>query len=89
MNVNDKAMYYPGNECDQGVMPEVNRVGCAALCVHQNQDGTVTLVVQDHGGNRRVCENVPVIYPPDYDPPLPPDEVDPPRRTPYCRPAKP
>jgi hypothetical protein len=87
MHVGDKAIYYPGNECDQGVMPETNRVGCAAICVHQHKDGAVNLVIWDHGGNQHTRENVPVIYPPEYDPPYPPEEVDPPHGKPYCRPS--
>jgi hypothetical protein len=83
MRVGDKAMFYPASECDQGVMAEVNRCGCAATCVHQHQDGRVNLVVWDHGGNRHTRENVRVLSPP-----LTGEAVDDPHGEPYCRPAE-
>jgi hypothetical protein len=82
MHVGDKAIFYPGLECDQGVMPEVNRVGCAAICVHQYTYGAVNLVVWDHGGNQHTREDVPVLYPR-----LTGEAVDDPHGKPYCRPA--
>lgn len=98
MKVGDLAIYYPACECDQGVMPENCRSGCAARCVHQHQDGTVNLSVSDHGGNRQVREHVRVLYPPVHRvrergwraEPVESREsgeaVDDPHGSPYCRP---
>lgn len=88
MRVGDRAIYYPAMECDQGIMAEEDRVGCAAICVHQHQNGQVNLIVWDHEGNGRRCLQVDVHYPPEFVPPCPPEDVDPPHRTPYCRPVK-
>lgn len=87
MHVGDRAIYYPAMECDKGIMAEENRVGCIALCVHQHPNGQVNLIVWDHEGNDRRCHNVDVHYPPELVPSFPPEEVDKPHRTPYCRPA--
>jgi hypothetical protein len=83
MRVSDKAMFYPASECDQGVMPEVNRCGCAAICVHVHPDGTVNLTILDHGGTPQSRENVRVLSPP-----LTGEAVDDPHGEPYCRPAE-
>jgi len=82
MRIRDGAIYYPASECDQGSMAEVNRVGCAAVGVHQHPDGRVNLVIWDYGGNQQQRENVRVLYPP-----LHGEAVDDPHGEPYCRPA--
>jgi hypothetical protein len=90
MHVGDKATYYPGNECDRGIVAECNRGGCPARCVARTAigpAGPVDLIVFTHDGKELARQGVPVVYPPEYDPPYPPEEVDPPHGKPYCRPS--
>jgi hypothetical protein len=91
MNIGDHATYYPGRECDQGVVAERNRGGCHAVCIARSATGPagrVDLEIVTRDGKRLVREGVPVILPPEYDPPFPSDAVDPPHGEPYCRPME-
>jgi hypothetical protein len=93
MHVGDKATFHPGSACDSGEFAECNRAGCLAFVVENRVKtgpaGLVDLQILTRDGKIVYREAVPVFYQPEYDPPFPPDEVDPPHRTPYCRPAKP